>query len=88
MRTFVNAGSLTVNLYGTPQHRRVESETAPLTVTGKPPIERTPDPELAKGRRVVDVVGVPPRETSVVRRVYDAERRAPLREHVALLLRR
>ena len=72
LRTFVNAGSLTVNLYGAPQNRRVESETAPLTVTGKPPIERTPDPELAKGRRVVDLVGVPPRETSVVRRVYDS----------------
>ncbi|MFN8223517.1 MAG: VanW family protein [Gaiellales bacterium] len=72
VRTFVSAGSLTVNLYGTPQHRRVESETEPLTVSGKPPIERTPDPELTKGMRVVDVVGTPPRETSVTRRVYDA----------------
>jgi vancomycin resistance protein YoaR len=73
VRTFVNAGSLTVNLYGTPQHRRVETDTAPLTVSGKVPIERTPDPKLAKGRRVVDEVGSPPRETSVVRRVYDTE---------------
>lgn len=73
VRTFVGSGSLTVNLYGKPQHRRVESETSPLVVTGKPPIERTPDPELAKGRRVVDVVGTPPRETTVVRRVYDED---------------
>jgi len=80
VRTFVSAGSLTVNLYGTPQHRRVESETSPLTVTGKPPIERTPDPALAKGRRVVDLVGTPPRETTVVRRVY-AENGDPLYEN-------
>ena len=72
LRTFVNAGSLTVNLYGAPQDRRVETETAPLTVSGKVPIERTRDPELTKGRRVVDEVGVPPRETNVVRRVYDS----------------
>src|SRR5207248_126464 len=30
LRTFVSADSLTVNLYGTPQHRRVETETAQL----------------------------------------------------------
>ncbi len=73
LRTFVNAGSLTVNLYGAPQDRRVESQAAALSISGKPPIERTPDPELTKGRRVVDVVGTPPRETSVVRRVYNAD---------------
>src|SRR5207237_2112919 len=30
LRTFVSSDSLTVNLYGTPQHRTVEMETAPL----------------------------------------------------------
>ena len=35
LRTFVGSSSLTVNLYGTPQHRRVESETAPLVTTGR-----------------------------------------------------
>ena len=30
LRTFVSSSSLTVNLYGTPQHRRVVSETSPL----------------------------------------------------------
>jgi vancomycin resistance protein YoaR len=71
VRTFVGAGSLTVNLYGTPQGRRVESETSPLTVTGKIPIERSADPAVTKGTRLIDQVGTPPRETRVLRRVYD-----------------
>jgi vancomycin resistance protein YoaR len=73
LRAFANAGSLTVNLYGTPQERRVETEAAPLAVIGKIPIERTVDPTLVKGMRVVDQVGTPPRETRVVRRVYNAD---------------
>ena len=32
LRTFVGSSSLVVNLYGTPQNRRVETEAAPLTV--------------------------------------------------------
>jgi vancomycin resistance protein YoaR len=73
LRAFVNPGALTVNLYGAPQDRRVESETGPLTVTGKVPVKRVPDPELVKGKRVIEVVGTPPRETSVQRRVYSAD---------------
>jgi vancomycin resistance protein YoaR len=71
LRTFVGAGSLTVNLYGTPQDRRVESTTEPLTVTGPVPVEKTDDPTLDKGKRVVDEFGAPPRQTSVHRLVYD-----------------
>ena len=41
LRTFVGAGSLTVNLYGTPVHRRVESSTAPLRVTGSVQVKRS-----------------------------------------------
>ena len=70
VRTFVGAGSLTVNLYGTPQHRRVESETAPLTVEGKVPWKRIDDPTMFKGQKVVEQFGSPPRSTSVTRRVY------------------
>jgi vancomycin resistance protein YoaR len=70
LRTFVGAGSLTVNLYGTPQHRRVESSAAPLVTTGPVPIQIVKDPALAKGKRVVDVYGSPPRATSVHRVVY------------------
>ncbi len=72
LRTFVGAGSLTVNLYGTPVDRRVESTTAPLEVTGPVPVKAIDDPSLAKGKRVVDEVGSPPRQTSVRRLVYDA----------------
>ncbi len=72
LRTFVGTGSLTVNLYGTPVHRRVTSTTEPLTVTGPIPVEATDDPTLAKGKRVTDGYGSPPRETSVHRLVYDA----------------
>ena len=70
VRTFVGAGSLTVNLYGTPQQRRVETETAPLTVDGKVPWKRIDDGTLFKGQKVVEHFGSPPRSTSVTRRVY------------------
>ncbi len=72
LRTFVGAGSLTVNLYGTPLDRRVESTTEPLTVTGPVPVDETEDPTLEKGKRIVDEFGAPPRQTSVHRLVYDA----------------
>ncbi len=72
LRTFVGTGSLTVNLYGTPVNRRVESTTAPLVETGPVPVKETDDPTLAKGKRVTDQFGSPPRETSVHRLVYDA----------------
>ena len=72
LRTFVGSGSLTVNLYGTPVDRRVESSTAPLEVVGRVPVKLTKDPALAKGKRVVEQFGAPPRRTSVTRRVYDA----------------
>jgi vancomycin resistance protein YoaR len=70
LRTFVGAGSLTVNLYGTPQNRRVESETADLVVTGETPVKRVDDPGLFKGETETELVGSPPRETSVHRKVY------------------
>ena len=73
LRTFVGAGALTVNLYGTPLDRRVESTTAPLEVTGPVPVEETDDPLLEKGKRVVDEFGSPPRQTSVQRLVYAAD---------------
>jgi len=70
LRTFVGSSSLTVALYGTPQHRRVESETSPLVVTGEPPVKRVPDPNLVVGQEVLDEYGSPSRSTSVRRRVY------------------
>ena len=72
LRTWVGSSSLTVALYGTPVHRRVVSETAPLVVTGPPPVKKVPDPTLAKGETVVEESGSPSRKTSVERKVYDA----------------
>jgi vancomycin resistance protein YoaR len=73
LRTFVGPSSLVVSLYGTPTHRRVVSETAPLQAHGSPPVERVPDPTLLAGEKVVESSGEPARTTSVRRRVYDAD---------------
>ena len=70
LRTFVGTGSLTVTLYGTPQHRRVEYETGPLVVTGAMPVKRIKDPTLKKGEQEVETAGAPRRATSVHRLVY------------------
>jgi vancomycin resistance protein YoaR len=73
LRTWVGSDSLTVALYGAPQHRKVVSTTAPLTETGQPPVKKTPDPELYVGETVVDDNGSPSLATSVSRKVYDAK---------------
>jgi vancomycin resistance protein YoaR len=70
LRTFVGAGSLSVNLYGTPQDRRVETQAAPLEVTGKVPVKLVKDGTLLVKERVTEAYGQPPRETSVRRLVY------------------
>jgi vancomycin resistance protein YoaR len=72
LRTFVGPSSLVVSLYGTPTHRRVVTDTAPLQAHGSPPVERVRDPTLPKGEKVVESSGEPARTTSVRRRVYDA----------------
>jgi vancomycin resistance protein YoaR len=73
LRTWVGSSSLTVALYGTPVHRRVVSETAPLVVTGPPPVKKVPDPTLPVGQKVLEESGSPARRTSVERKVYDAD---------------
>ena len=70
LRSFVGSGSLTVNLYGTPVGRRVETESAPLVTTGSVPVETVRDPTLERGTRIIEQVGAPPRVTSVRRIVY------------------
>jgi vancomycin resistance protein YoaR len=70
LRTFVGSSALTVKLYGTPQRRRVETETTPLAETGPPSTKRIPDPNLWRGEQVVEEGGQPSRRTSVTRRVY------------------
>jgi vancomycin resistance protein YoaR len=61
---------ITVALYGAPTGRRVVSEAGSLTVSGSPPVERTADPTLLVGERVVEATGEPPRSIKVTRRVY------------------
>ncbi len=72
LRTFVGSSSLTVALYGRPLHRRVESEVAPLVVTGPAPVKRVSDPSLFVGQTVLEESGSPSRSTRVNRRVYSA----------------
>jgi vancomycin resistance protein YoaR len=72
LRTFVGPGSLTVNLYGTPQNRQVESVAQPLRVVGQPQIRRIPDPTMLKGKFFVESYGEPARATSVTRIVRSA----------------
>jgi uncharacterized protein YabE (DUF348 family) len=59
-----------VNIYGTPQNRRVESTEQPLRVIGAPKVKRVPDPTLLKGKTEVLEYGEPARATSVSRKVY------------------
>jgi vancomycin resistance protein YoaR len=75
LRTWVGSSSLVVGLYGTPQHRRVETTTQPLTVVAPAPVQRTVDATLNPGEVVVDDPGMPAQTTSVERKVYDANGR-------------
>jgi vancomycin resistance protein YoaR len=73
LRTWVGSSSLTVALYGTPVHRRVVSETAPLVAHGSIPTKPEYDPTMPAGERVVVEAGEPARTTSVRRRVYTVD---------------
>ena len=56
LRTFVGSSSLVVNLYGTPQNRRVETETAPLARRrGR---RRSRSGSTSRSRRASEVVAV------------------------------
>jgi vancomycin resistance protein YoaR len=81
LRTFVGSSSLTVNLYGTSPHRRVETVTAPLTIAGPVPVRETEDPNLLVGQQVVDEAGSPALQTSVERKVFDRQGRLIYDDH-------
>jgi vancomycin resistance protein YoaR len=72
LRTFVGSSSLVVNLYGTPQNRRVETETEPLRVVAPAPVEKVVDDSVPPGESVIEDYGVPAQATSVHRLVYSA----------------
>ena len=59
-----------VRLLGSGPERRVESIAGELEDTGKPQVEREPDPDLYVGERFVEDYGEPSREVSVQRIVY------------------
>lgn len=73
VRTFSSYSTLLVALYGTPQHRKVVSEAAPLQINGPPPLKRILDPNLAVGTKVVEDTGQSSSSTHVRRRVYKAD---------------
>jgi vancomycin resistance protein YoaR len=70
LRTWVGPTSLTVGLYGTPQHRRIDTIAAPLRVVAAPPVQKTVDATLKRGEVAVDDYGVPAQSTQVERKVY------------------
>jgi vancomycin resistance protein YoaR len=70
LRTFVGSSSLVVSLYGTPQHRRVVTDAAPLKLVGPPPVQKKLDPSLAPGTSEVEDPGGNAYSTSVERFVY------------------
>ena len=87
LRTFVGAGSLTVNLYGTPQHRRVETRDVAARRRGQGAVEadrRRHAVQGAEGRRTVR--GAAPLDERQAPRVR-AGRDADVRHDLAQLLR-
>jgi uncharacterized protein YabE (DUF348 family) len=71
LETIIGSSSLTVRLFGTPVHRRVETQTSPLRETAPPKVKKVLDPKLYVGQQVVEEFGSPSRSVSVRRLVYD-----------------
>ena len=74
VRGFVEGDGISIGIYGG-ERRRVESSATELVVTGPVTVERTQDPTLRKGQRVVEEEGTPPTRTSATRRIYAANGR-------------
>jgi vancomycin resistance protein YoaR len=70
MQGVVGDTGITIRLLGAPTNRRVVSVPGPLRNTGKPEVERTPDPTLFVGEQVVEDFGEPSRSVTVKRTVY------------------
>jgi vancomycin resistance protein YoaR len=70
VRASSHDGGISVSLWGADTGRRVVSEAGALRVTGGPPLTRVRDPELEKGKRVVEEEGQPSRAVTVTRTVY------------------
>jgi vancomycin resistance protein YoaR len=70
--SFDESGIL-IRLLGGGPTRRVESKSGPLEETAGPPVERTLDPTLYVGERVLVSDGEPRREIRVARIVYEGD---------------
>ena len=70
MQGVVGDTGITIRLLGAPTNRRVVSVPGPLKSTGKPEVERMPDPTLFVGEQVVEDFGEPSRTVTVKRTVY------------------
>ena len=64
---------ITIRILGGPTNRRVESVAGPLKSTGKPKVERVPDPTMHVGEKVVEDAGEPSRQVTVTRTVYQGD---------------
>jgi vancomycin resistance protein YoaR len=73
LETIIGSSSLIVRLYGTPVHRRVETQSSPLRETGPPPVKKIPDSHMQVGEQLVVESGQPSRAVSVRRTVYDKD---------------
>ena len=73
LETIIGSSSRTVRLYGTPVHRRVETQSSPLRETGPPPVKKILDSHMQVGEQRVIESGQPSRATSVRRLVYDKD---------------
>jgi vancomycin resistance protein YoaR len=65
---------IVIRLLGAGPERRVVSEEGELRSTGDPPIERTPDPTMFVGERVIVDYGEPSRAVQVTRSVYEGDK--------------
>ncbi len=65
---------ITIRILGAPTNRHVESVAGPLKSTGKPKVERVPDPTMHVGERVIEDEGEPSRQVTVTRTVYQGDK--------------
>jgi vancomycin resistance protein YoaR len=70
LKASYDESGILIRLLGGGPKRRVESIAGDLKETGKPGVERKPDPNLFVGERVVEFAGEPARDIRVERIVY------------------
>lgn len=69
VKGFAEPDGIRVSIYGG-EHRRVESSSGTMQITGSVPVKRVRDRTLFKGKTVVEEEGSQPSRTSVTRTIY------------------